>query len=286
MLSYPIATAALLLLSQDADAASTPKQKVDFMRAMNSKNNKPSCQKLNRKDHEDFRATLHGNSKDSQALRSKLIQKSTVKKSPGEHKIEDTNDDANKDDNATANSNAYSNNANGNSNAERKLNGYTKSTDDYFMKSGEWNNGFGFDPTQFSLSYHRCAAVRQFDDDLAAADDSDSVFTTKHFAVFRFCPEVSCMGYPDEDFECNEEMYGQRYCEMMRQCEESYGQEYCQSLLQQEAGGEEGEDGGYNNAYGNGGGNAYSNAAAAMEKRRKHCMELVVRAINLTTVNT
>ena len=201
MLSYPIATAALLLLSQDADAASTPKQKVDFMRAMNSKNNKPSRRKLSRKDHEDFRATLHGNSKDSQALRSKLIQKSTVKKSPGEHKIEDTNDDANKDDNATANSNAYSNNANGNSNAERKL---SKATDDYFMTSGKWDNGFGFDATQFSLSYHRCASVRQFDDELAAADDSESVFTTKHFAVFRFCPEVSCMGYPDEDLSATQ----------------------------------------------------------------------------------
>ena len=31
MLSYPIATTTLLLLSQDADAASTPKQKIDFI---------------------------------------------------------------------------------------------------------------------------------------------------------------------------------------------------------------------------------------------------------------
>jgi hypothetical protein len=75
--------------------------------------------------------------------------------------------------------------------------------DDYFMAFGEWNNAFGFDPTQYSLSYHRCAEVRQFDDELAAQEDSTSVFATKHFAVFRFCPSETCGGLKEQEEELN-----------------------------------------------------------------------------------
>ena len=66
--------------------------------------------------------------------------------------------------------------------------------DDYFVAYGEWSNTFGFNPTQYSLSYSRCAAIRQFDDELAAQEDSTSVFSTKNFAVFRFCPSKTCEG--------------------------------------------------------------------------------------------
>ena len=87
-------------------------------------------------------------------------------------------------------------NANGNAQNAQK-----DGADDYFMAFGEWNNAFGFDPTQYSMSYHRCAEVRQFDDELAAMEDTDSVFATKHFAVFRFCPTETCMGYKQEEEE-------------------------------------------------------------------------------------
>ncbi len=66
--------------------------------------------------------------------------------------------------------------------------------DDYFVAYGEWSNTFGFNPSQYSLSYSRCAAIRQFDDELAAQEDSTSVFSTKNFAVFRFCPSKTCEG--------------------------------------------------------------------------------------------
>lgn len=66
--------------------------------------------------------------------------------------------------------------------------------DDYFVAYGEWSNTFGFNPTQYSLSYSRCAAIRQFDDELAAEEDSTTVFSTKNFAVFRFCPSKTCEG--------------------------------------------------------------------------------------------
>lgn len=66
--------------------------------------------------------------------------------------------------------------------------------DDYFVAYGEWSNTFGFNPTQYSLSYSRCAAIRQFDDELAAEEDSTTVFSTKNFAIFRFCPSKTCEG--------------------------------------------------------------------------------------------
>ena len=217
MLAYPISTAAfLLLLGSDADATSTPKQKMEFMRAMNSKENK-SARKLSRKDQNDFRATLHGNSKQSSALRKKFIKKSTVVTSPEERKLDQNYNNYNA--NANANNNAYSANTN------------TKDTDDYFAAMGEWDNGFNFDPTQYSLSYHRCAAVKQFDDQIAAQEDSDSVFAMKHFAVFRFCPEKTCMGLKEE--ECDKETFGEEYCEMVAQ-QEAYAEEQ-QTYQQAEA---------------------------------------------------
>ena len=74
-------------------------------------------------------------------------------------------------------------------------------TDDAFAFSaaGQWEGTFQFDATQYSLSYHRCAAVKQFDDTLAATEDSTTVFTTKNFAVFRFCPSSTCEGTIQEE---------------------------------------------------------------------------------------
>ena len=74
-------------------------------------------------------------------------------------------------------------------------------TDDAFAFSaaGQWEGTFQFDATQYSLSYHRCAAVKQFDDTLAATEDATTVFTTKNFAVFRFCPSSTCEGTLQEE---------------------------------------------------------------------------------------
>lgn len=81
--------------------------------------------------------------------------------------------------------------------------------DDYFAANGDWENDFGFDPTQYSLSYHRCAEVRQFDDQLAAQEDTDTVFATKHFVVFRFCPSKTCSGLEQEPEEYAAQAYQQ-----------------------------------------------------------------------------
>lgn len=66
-------------------------------------------------------------------------------------------------------------------------------------------NGYVFNPSQYALSYHRCAAVRQFDDEVAAREDTNSVFATKNFAVFRFCPAATC----DPEIEENGDDDGQ-----------------------------------------------------------------------------
>ena len=55
-----------------------------------------------------------------------------------------------------------------------------------------WRNDFGFQPSKYALSYQRCAAVQQYDDETAANEDTPTVFATKNFAVFRFCPASTC----------------------------------------------------------------------------------------------
>jgi len=281
MLSYPIATALLLLGQGGSSAAAAAAKKkgaasphaMPFMRKMDG-HKKHARRRLSVKE---FQAELHGNSKKSAALRKKIIEKSTVIKPPGGgRKLEDANDQAddqadnandqadadNADDQAdnqanaenaygngyNANAkyntynNAYGNNYNyQNNNANNADNPYNNGgryvynedgtvkykynadrdgADDYFQAFGEWENSFGFDPTQFSLSYHRCAAVRQFDDIIAASEDTDSVFATKVFAVFRFCPARTCMGWEEEEeeeWECDEDTYGEAYCEALEE---------------------------------------------------------------------
>lgn len=90
---------------------------------------------------------------------------------------------------------------------ERTLSNSASSTD-YYGKAGTFSNAFGFNPTMFSLSYSRCAQVKQFDDEMASREDTPSVFTTKHFAIFRFCPSKSCDPYaitPQEEADAAEQ---------------------------------------------------------------------------------
>jgi len=245
MLFHPLPAATLLLVMQASAATATATataagpstkapSKIDFMRSMNKRINKKHGhqRRLNQKD---FRAVINGDSKRSAELRKKIIEKSTVVKKSANgserklqkeetavaeppaganRKLEDAgNDDAAQE---NANNNAYNNynNANyqANNNAQYKTYKYNQDkdgTDDYFNSYGEWENAFGFDPTMFSLSYHRCAAVKQFDDTIAASEDTTSVFATKRMAVFRFCPEQTCMGWQEEDSD---------YCGCEDQC--------------------------------------------------------------------
>lgn len=65
-------------------------------------------------------------------------------------------------------------------------------TDDFSAYEDGGISDWGFDASQFSLSYERCATVKHFDLEKAAQEDSTSPFRTEHFAVLRLCPAATC----------------------------------------------------------------------------------------------
>ena len=150
MIAYPTAAVALLLLSQHAtvDASATPQQKLDFMRAMKSSSRSVAKRKLvSRETEQEFKSVLYGTSRQSSALRKKFMEKAVPKPTA---------------DVDTTDADVKSSKVGGTS---RKLaaayyhyDANHDGTDDYLSTYGEWENGFGFDPAQYSLSYHRCAA--------------------------------------------------------------------------------------------------------------------------------
>jgi len=267
--------------SADAAAKHPRILKNDFMRAMDTRKDNKRRKMTRRKLSKDFHAEVHGSSKKSSELRKKIIGKSKILKAPGNRKLQNYNnnynsnyndatqqqaaEDANAyygDGSGNDDANAYVNSMNGNGNyggnngnynqygynnqnnngeANYKYNNQRDGADDYFNSYATWENEFGFDVTQFSLSYARCAAVRQYDDEIAADEDTTSVFATKRFAVFRFCPERTCMGWEEEEqeFDCDEDYFGEDYCAYMAE----YAQYYEMSdEYNQEQNGDEDED--------------------------------------------
>ena len=53
-------------------------------------------------------------------------------------------------------------------------------------------------------------------DEIAATKDTSSVFATKNFTVFRFCPEATCMGFESDNW-CDDESLGVEYCDVQRE---------------------------------------------------------------------
>lgn len=150
---------------------------------------------------ETFSEYVYGDSDKSRHLRKKIMSKAKYV-SPEEIKERE----------ARELQNQYINNKyNWNNGDGAELYSQKDGADDYFVASGSWNNAFGFDVTQYSFSYHRCAEVRQFDDQLAAMEDSPTVFSTKHFAVFRFCPSKTCEGMTQEQIEAERQAEYQDY---------------------------------------------------------------------------
>jgi len=119
-------------------------------------------------------------------------------------------------------------------NPDREL---QQQTDDYNKKvqgtddwryEGDNDNPFGFDATQYSLRFLRCAEVKQFDDELAASEDSKTVFSTKHFVVFRFCPAATCVVDEEEvEAEAEEAEQAEAQANQRKQfggCDSNYGE--------------------------------------------------------------
>ena len=160
MITYALALTALLTGSATAVSRST---KQEFIRAMRKHNLDPK---------------IMADAAKSSALK-KSIMDEAIMVPPG-RKLED----------AANGNNQYANN-----NQYAAKNYYqNQATDDMyaFNQDVDWENLWGFDASQYSLSYERCATVKHFDVEKAAEEDAVSPFRTQHFAVLRLCPAKTC----------------------------------------------------------------------------------------------
>ena len=204
MLAYPLALTALLAGSAAAVPRST---RQEFIRAMRQQKN--------------LDPKILSNAAKSSALRKTILEEATFV--PPERKLDEAEAEADAESNANQNQNQqyyYSQN-------------YIQGTDDAysFNTDADWQNNWGFDASQYSLSYERCSTVKHFDVEKAAQEDATSPFRTQHFAVLRLCPTKSC-DRPDwyleveEDGEVAEvepEDNGEVYGANGRGCSSNYG---------------------------------------------------------------
>eukprot|EP00985_Skeletonema_marinoi_P019209 scaffold10932_cov136-Skeletonema_marinoi.AAC.2 len=193
MLTYPLALTALLAGSATAIPRSTKQELIGVMRTRS----------LDPKIMADAAKT---SSTLTQSIKEQAIRV------PAGRKLED----------AAADYNNYQYSQN-----------YVQGTDDAysFNQDADWENDWGFDASQYSLSYERCATVKHFDVEKAAQEDVTSPFRTQHFAVLRLCPAKTCDS-PDwyitddavaEDAEEQEaEEYAETYGANGRGCQSNY----------------------------------------------------------------
>ena len=156
MITYPLALTALLTGSATAVSRST---KQEFIRAMRKHNLDPK---------------IMADAAKSSALKKSIMDEAIMV--PAGRKLEEA-------------ANGYYNNQNSNQNDSQNY-----GTDDLysFANDADWDNLWGFDASQYSLSYERCATVKHFDVEKAAQEDATSPFRTQHFAVLRLCPTQTC----------------------------------------------------------------------------------------------
>ena len=224
MLAYPIATLAIVLMGeQGADAIGglppkKPPTKIDFLRAMNRHSNRRRLSG-NTSASADFQSEILGSSKSSATLRKKIMEKSIVAKVPGSATAANEGDFVQGEVKTEHHEHVDGTHRKLEDNAyvQNKYNSYKDGSDDAFIF-----NEFGFDSTTYSASYSRCASMKQFDDEIAATEDTETVFVTKHFAVFRFCPEQTCMGWQEDYAKCGCE----QQCETVMQNIETYYQDH------------------------------------------------------------
>jgi hypothetical protein len=207
MLTYPLALTALLAGSATAVPRST---RQEFIREMRQRKN--------------LDPKIMADAAKSSALRKSIMDEATFV--PPGRKLEDAAAGADADANANQAQAQNQNNQYYNKN-------YVQGTDDAygFNKDVDWQNNWGFDASQYSLSYERCATVKQFDLDKAVQEDSTSPFITQHFAVLRLCPTKTC-DRPDWYLEVDQngdvnqvepEDNGEVYGANGRGCSSNYG---------------------------------------------------------------
>ncbi len=167
MLTYPLALTTLLAGSAAAAVSRSTKQ--EFIRAM--------------RKHKNLDPKILADSAKSSSLQKSIMDEAVM--IPPGRKLED----------AAEYQGNYNNNANQNQNGNYYNKNYIQGTDDAYSSLNQdvdWKDSWGFDASQFSLSYERCATVKHFDVDKAAEEDATSPFRTQHFAVLRLCPTKTC----------------------------------------------------------------------------------------------
>jgi len=107
---------------------------------------------------------------------------------------------------------------------------------------------YEIDISGYSLKFEKCQFIKQFDDELAEDEDSETVLGTKRFIIFRLCPSDNCAsscnyGYGEYIIDMEEYLeatigYAQEKQEEMCQlCDEN-----CEEYYGNDANGDEGEN--------------------------------------------
>jgi hypothetical protein len=177
MKTSSLAVVAISIMAASTTSASSARNRNAFSNAMQKSHQSRHLSKDQTPSIKTLVDAMTGDSKRAKNLRKKVMAK--AKPLPKQRDLQSSNQ---------ASSSASSSTA---------TTATVDGADDYFVAYGDWSNTFGFNPTQYSLSYQRCAAIRQFDEELASQEDSTTVFSTKNFAVFRFCPSKTCEGIPE-----------------------------------------------------------------------------------------
>ena len=83
-----------------------------------------------------------------------------------------------------------------------------------------------FTPSNYALSYHRCASIQQWDDELAAEEGTSTVLGNKSFAILRFCPVDTCdVEHTTEEKKTYEYKFGDDYDDGLGDDEEEQQEE-------------------------------------------------------------
>ena len=54
------------------------------------------------------------------------------------------------------------------------------------------NDDYQYDLSQYSVRFTKCQNVKMYDDEVAQSENMDTVFTMKHFVLFRLCSSDDC----------------------------------------------------------------------------------------------
>ena len=117
-------------------------------------------------------------------------QAGIVRKPDFMRKLEDAANDADADADADAEANENDNDNQNNNNNNNNNNNQQEEEEeevDY--------NGFGFDPSNYSLKYTSCSAVNMYSDEAAEREEMSSATVARKFVVFRLCPTDTCSAY-------------------------------------------------------------------------------------------